>query len=237
MIDIIPDLKTHRAGVGTCGILVGALVLLAACGTTEPRPATPIAIHLRSSASTSSASSPSAPLQLTSVRLVVTTASLGSGEQFGCVDCQGNVEDVPATPKLVTVPLNGGSIFLATEQAAPGLYSQAEISVEQPGATTLAGTSNWPAGATMLIEGTYNTVPFRLPLSIVGSFRESLQPPLNVPASGTSATTAITITLPIAGWFQANGVALNPGVAADRAVIEANARRNFQPLEAASPER
>lgn len=236
MIHILQDLKTYHAGAGASGILVGALVLLAACGTTEPRSATPVAIHLRSSASTSSASSPAAPLQLTSVRLVASTASLGSGDQFGCVDCQGNVEDVPATPRLVTVP-NGGSIFLATEQAAPGLYSQAEISLEQPSATTLAGTSNWPAGATILIEGTYNTVPFQLPLSIVGSFRESLQPPLNVPASGASATTAITITLPIASWFQANGVPLNPAVPADRAVIEANARRNFQPLEAASPER
>ncbi len=219
------------------GATVGALVLLAACGVTEPRRSSPVTLRLRSNASTSTAATAPTPLQVSAVRLIVTTASLGSGDEFGCTDCQDNAEEVAATPKLISIPMDGGSVLLATEQAAPGLYSQAEIAVEQAGATTLAGTSNWPSGATIMIEGTYNGAAFALPLNIVGSFRENLTPPLEVPASGASAAAAITITLPVASWFQSSGSSLNPANATDRATIEANARRSFAPLEAESPER
>lgn len=219
------------------GATLVALVLLAACGVTEPRRTSPVTLHLRSNAVTSTAATAPTPLQLSAVRLIVTSAALGSGNEFGCTDCQGNVEEVVSTPKLVSIPINGGSVLLATEQAAPGLYSQSEIAVEQAGATSLAGTSNWPSGATIMIEGTYNGAAFALPLNIVGSFRESLTPPLEVPATGAPAATAITITLPVASWFQSTGRSLNPADATDRATIEANARRGFAPLEAESRER
>jgi hypothetical protein len=235
MTPVLPDRPTHRAGVRACGTLASTLLLLAGCASTEPRPSTPVAIRLSSSATT--ALTASAPLQISAVRLVVTTASLGGGDQFGCVDCQGNAEEAPATPRLVTVPLSGGTVLLATEQVAPGRYSQAEIAVEQPNAATLAGVTNWPAGATIMVEGAYNGKPFQLPLSIIGSFRETLSPPVDVSVTIAPAPVAITITLPVTSWFVANGATLDPTDPAQRATIEANARRGFQPLEAASRER
>ena len=233
---IVAGVAARGVGARVCGLLGGGL-FLASCATTEPKVAQPVGIHLTSNAS-SAASTASTPLQIAAVRLVVTTASLGSGDQFGCVDCQGNAEDAPSTPKLVTVPAAGGTVLVATEQAAPGRYSEAEISVEQPTSATLAGT-NWPAGATIVVDGTYRGATFQLPLSIVGSFRETLNPALDVAATGAPATAAITITLPVISWFQSNGVALDPNDPTQRATIVANAQRSFQALdtEGKAPER
>ena len=156
------------------GTLVAVLGVVSGCGTTEPAPMRPVNIGVTSVARSSAVAAAAGPLQITSLRVVVSTASLGAGNQFGCIDCQGNAEDAPGTPKLLSVPLTGGTLLVATEQASPGTYSQAEISLTRPVAATLAGTSNWPAGATLLIEGTYNGTAFAIPLAIESSFRETL---------------------------------------------------------------
>ncbi len=220
-----------RASMRTTGTLGALLLLVAGCSATEPHASSPVALRLGSSVSPSATSTASSPLQISAVRLVVTNASLGNGEEFGCVDCEGDVEDAPATPKVITVPLDGGTVLLATEQAQPGIYSDAEITVEQPGAALLAGTSGWPSGATILVEGTYNGAAFKLPLSIVGTFHQTLNPPLTVSVTGAPATVAIVISLPIRSWFDANGSPLDPNDPAQQATIAANARRSFQPLE------
>jgi hypothetical protein len=195
----------------------------------------PVRIHLALSTPAFAATAASGPLQITSLRLVVSTASVGAGDQFGCVDCQGNAEDAPATPKLVSVPLSGGTVLVATEQASPGTYSQAEISLARPVAATLAGTSNWPGDATLLIEGTYNGVAFAIPLTIDGSFLGTLTPPVAV-TSSTPSPIAVTVTLPVTTWFTSNGSPLDPGVPAQRAIIEANIRRSFQAIDTGSRE-
>ena len=227
-----------RQRAGRCGLstLVAALGLLAGCGTTEPGASRPVDIRLSANSSTAPTIGGTGALQITSLRLVVTTAALGGGDQFGCADCQGNAEDTPATPKLITVPLNGGTILIATEQAGPGTYSQAEISLERPTSGTIAGTSDWPANATILVEGTYNGRAFMLPLSIEGSFRETLTPPVQVTTTSVSSSIAVTMTLPVSSWFTMNGAPLDPTDLAERATIETNARRSFQPLEAVGRE-
>ncbi|MDQ6635162.1 MAG: hypothetical protein M3Z10_10460 [Gemmatimonadota bacterium] len=164
-------------------------------------------------------------------------ASLGSGDQFGCVDCRGDTEQGSIAPKLLDVPLGGGTVLVATEQAGLGRYSQAEISVEAPTPVTLAGVPNWQTNATIEVSGRFNGTPFRLPLAIVGSFRETLNPPVEVSATNKPAAVAVTITLPVASWFTSNGAALDPSNASQRAIIETNALNSFQPPEAEGRER
>lgn len=205
---------------------------LAACDSTgtAPQSLAPVAVRLAASSAPASGTS-AAAVQISSFQVVVGAASLGSGDQFGCQDCQGDQQEVASTPKIINVPLGGGAVEISTEQVQPGQYAQAEISVEAPTAATLAGVSGWPGGATMQITGTFGGRPFTLPLSITGSFVEQLQPPVVVAASTPNAV-PVTITLPVASWFVANGAALDPTVPAQRALIEANARSSFGPPEA-----
>lgn len=224
------------ANVRALGMLASTLLTVAACdSTTKPKQLQPVAMQLAGSRSASVPSAASGPLEITSLRLVVGAASLGSGDQFGCVDCQGNTEDRSVTPKLLDVPLGGGTVLVATEQVGPGRYSQAEVLVESPTSATLASAPDWPANATIEIDGRFNGTPFRLPLTIIGSFRETLNPPVEVSATTPPSAVAVTITLPVASWFTSNGAVLDPSNPAQRATIETNARNSFQPLEQPGP--
>lgn len=159
----------------------------------------------------------------------------GSGEEFGCKDCQNNDAggEREATPTVVELTMDGAPVSVVVEQVNEGRYSEAEISVMPPS----AANSGWTPGTTIEITGTANGRAFVLPLSITGSFRETLTPPVSVTASGTPTALPVTITLPVAAWFQSNGVALDPADAAQRAQIEANARAAFQPLESSEGSR
>ncbi len=223
----------HRA-LGFAAIILAA----AACDSTStaPKPAHPVAFQLAARASTGTLTASTGALQVTSLRVVVGAASLGSGDQFGCVNCQDNggsegAKEGVDPQQLLNVPLNGGSVLVATEPATAGRYSQAEISIESPEGATLAGTFGWPAGTSMEISGQLNGKPFTLPLAVTGSFRQTLTPPVDVTA-GAATAIPVTITLPVASWFSANGVTLDPSIPAQRGQIEANARASLDMTEA-----
>lgn len=218
--------------------MLGALALtITACDQSAgPKSVQPVNIRVAASTSVAGPAQAAGPLEISSVKLVLGRASLGSGDQFGCADCQGGGEEAPAPPTLFDLPLNGGSVLVAVDEVGPGRYAEAELSLERPTAAAVASVADWTPGATIEISGRYNGVAFRLPLSITGSFRERLQPPVEIAASSATPPIAVTITLPVASWFVANGAALDPGSAAGRAQIETNARASVQPPESESPE-
>ncbi|HEV7839872.1 MAG TPA: hypothetical protein VGO75_17505 [Gemmatimonadaceae bacterium] len=192
-------------------------------------------VNLSLAAVTRSASvSPAATaaFQITSLKLLVNQASLGSGDQFGCQDCSGNdgANEVGSVGGIVSVPLDGTPVSLATEQVQPGSYSQVEVEV---GGSTAAG---WPSGQTVEIQGTNNGTAFTIGVPVNGSFRENLAPPVVVTTS-SPASIPVTITLPVASWFSAGGAALDPAVPAQRAQIEANIRTAFSGPESGAAER
>lgn len=165
-----------------------------------------------------------AALQITSLKLAVDQASLGSGDQFGCQDCQGNDgrSEPGSVATVVSVPLDGKTaVNLATEQVPPGSYPKVEISLD-----AAVATPGWPSGQTVEIQGTNNGTPFTVGVAVNGSFQQGLNPSLVV---GTPAPTAIPviITLPVASWFLSGGTALDPTIPAQRAQIEANIRSAF----------
>jgi hypothetical protein len=219
------------------GFMFVVLASTACDAGTGPKASRPVAFHLAALASAAATTAAAAaPLEITSVRLVVGAASLGSGDQFGCIDCQGNDGETASPQQLVSVPLDGSAVALATEQVNVGSYSEAEISLETPTAATVAADPSWTAGSTIEIAGRFNGVPFKLPLTIAGSFREALSPPVEVTAGTGAGTLSVRITLPVASWFLANGASLDPAVPGQRAQIEANARASIQPPEAENSE-
>lgn len=216
-----------------CAVAFAAIILAAAgCDSTAPKPVQPVAFQLTARANSATPTGGSGPLQITSFRMVAGAASLGSGDQFGCTDCQDTGGAEGQSPQqLLDVPVSGGTVLVATEPVTAGRYTQAEISVEAPATAAVAGTQPWPSGSSIVIVGRFNGTPFMIPLTITGSFRETLTPAVDVTAGGSSAI-PVTITLPVASWFTANGVALDPSVPAQRALIEANVRASFQAPEA-----
>ncbi|MDP1890031.1 MAG: hypothetical protein Q8K55_03995 [Gemmatimonadaceae bacterium] len=223
---------THTMHHSTRALSLATIALLAgACDSpSAPRPSSPVAFRLAANTAVAATVTAAGPLEITSFRLVVGAVSLGSGQQFGCVDCQNDDGEGESPQQLIDVPLGGGTVLVTTEPVSAGRYGEAEISVEQPGAS-LAGTAAWTPGASMEIVGRVNGTVFRLPLTITGSFLQALVPPIDVSANAAPTAVPVTITLPVASWFTANGTALDPSVPAQRAQIEANARASFQATE------
>ncbi len=216
---------------------LAALGLACACSapTASARPHT-VAIRLAASVAPAPAFS-AAPgdLAITTVRMVVGRASLGSGDQYGCIDCQGDLQEQSPPPQMLELPPDGSSVVVATGQVQAGSYSSVELSLEQPTAAMLAASPSWTAGATIEVAGRYRGVAFTLPIAVSGSFREALSPPVNVATAAATGAVSVHVTLPVATWFSRNGAALDPQVPAQRAQIEANARSTFQ-VEGATSE-
>lgn len=191
------------------------------------------AVNFRVSApgmASTAAASAAAAVDITSFRLVVGPAALGSGDQFGCVDCQGE-DNSSDLPQLISVPTDGTPVSIATEQVSAGVYSTAEIELRTPDARVTAAAPGWPANATIEIVGTFNGTAFTFPLTLLGEFREALNPPVQVAAGVAPAPASVTITLPVHDWFVANGVSLDPNDPGQRAQIESNAKLSVHPSE------
>lgn len=199
-----------------------ALPFIFGCASSTDAGRHPVNLSLRAT-TTAAAATTAAALQVSSLRLLVDQASLGSGDQFGCQDCQGGPDgqnEVATVSSVVSVPLDGSAVDLATEQVQPGSYPQVEIEL---GGATPAG---WANGQTVEIQGTNNGTPFTIAVAVNGSFRETLSPPIVVTSAATSSL-PVVVTLPVASWFTSGGQALDPGVPAQLAQIETNIKASF----------
>lgn len=228
-------LTTLRGALAPTGALgIAALYTLAACSAAPSAPATryPVSLSVASVAA-SGGVAPPVGLSFSSVRLSIGQTSLGSGDQFGCQNCQDQNSDAAQSPPaaaVVSIPAAGGPVLLATERVLPGTYPQAEIDLVPPAGAMLGGS----ATNTIEITGSYRGAPFDVAFPVIGTFVQSLSPPTIVGTS-TSQSLSATITLPLASWFSANGTALDPGNPIQRARIEANIR-TFVTAESAAVE-
>lgn len=207
----------------------GGIVLLAGTlagcsgNATAPAPRHAVKLQIASLGASPSVGSV-AGLQLTTLRLSIGQTSLGSGDQFGCQDCQTEGSESlqsASTPTIVTIPAAGGSVSLSTEQVPAGTYGIAEIDLA-PG----TGIPGQAANNTIEISGSYQGSAFTIALPVIGTFRQVLSPPVTV--SGTPGVPLVaTLSLPVASWFTANGASLNPADPRQLAQIETNIRSYF----------
>jgi hypothetical protein len=133
---------------------------------------------------------------------------------------------------LVSVPVDGTPVKVATEQVAAGHYAAAEIELVPPDSRILQSAPAWPVTATVEVSGLFNGAPFTLDLGVTGVFRQVLVPAVDV--TSTSDSLAVVVALPVASWFVDNGTTLDPNDPAQRARIELNARRSMQAVEPGS---
>jgi hypothetical protein len=229
-------MTTHFARALIAPVAFGAALAGCSKDSTSPSGAThPVALQVAAAAAPATAA-PSA-LTVETVRLVVNLAAFGSGDQFGCVDCQGGGTDAAgetATASLVTVPAGSGAVTVATEQVQPGRYQDVELELTAPTPDILATAPELKPDLSLEIKGQFSGSPFTLALPVHGTFREHLATPVDVPASGSTTPVSVTITLPVADWFTVNGTTLDPRDATQRAQIEAKIKGFFQAVEAAS---
>lgn len=218
---MIPTTRTLAAAALAAGPFLAACSSADSALAPAPRRAVTLAVTAHASQNT-----PTVPgLQVSAVRLVLGAASLGSGSQFGCINCQGNTQDAPAgtaPATLVTLAGTSGTATVATSDVAAGTYSAAQIDVVRP-STPLIGTS---PDQTVEVTGSYNGTPFTVTAAAAGSFVQTLSPPVQVTA-GATAPISITIDLPVASWFTGTAGPLDPAVPAQRAAIVANIQRFF----------
>lgn len=206
-------------------VLVSALTLAGCDAFTAAASKKPVDIHVAAANTTTvSSTAASAGLTISAVSASFGQASLGSGDQFGCADCQNNATDTPVAARVVNVPVDGGDVLLQTEQVNAGTYGAVEVQLENP----VTPPTGWPAGATLEISGTYNGSPFTTSFSVNGSMRQTLAQPITVGSAGTPAQIHVTINLPVNNWFTSNGTVLDPNNPAQHAQIEANIRAALQ---------
>lgn len=188
----------------------------------------PVALRATAVSAAHSSASVSQGLGLVSLRLLVSQASLGHGDTFGCQNCTNNDSgnEAAVLNSWVTIPVNGGPVDLASEMVQPGSYDQVEIEVGGAEGSAASGTAR-----TVEVSGTFNGVPFTVGAHVVGTFRETLTPPAIVAAANPPSSLRFTLALPVESWFSVNGVVLDPTDAAQRAIIEGNISRSFSPPE------
>lgn len=225
---MLPAIGIPKSLRVTC---LAGVVALSACDSTSPKATHPVSINA-SAAATVLAGPPSGPLEILGLRLSVGQASLGSGEQFGCQDCEDTGSEADAAPTLMAIPIGGGTVVLATERVGPGRYPAVEIELLPP-----VATAGWATGAAIEVTGTFGGTAFTLPLAIQGTFRAVLPQPVDVPAGLLASPIQVFVSIPVASWFVGNGTVLDPTNPAQRAQIEANARDAFLDPEDASRER
>ena len=211
-------------------VLVTAILAVAACSESTGPDGVPVQLRAGAtmsstagSTSASGAQSAALNLDITSLRLMVAEVGLGFGDQFGCIDCEGDDENGNGVPRIVNVPLDGGSVLLETEMASPGTYPEIEIELEQ----SASPSAGWPNHVTVEVGGLHAGVPFTVQLSVEGSSRHSLDSPVIVTNSAPTPLSA-TLQFPVRTWFTtSSGRQLDPNSPIDRAVIEQNIRTYF----------
>jgi hypothetical protein len=181
--------------------VVAAAALVASCDQNTSPGGVMQPVTFRMAAANQAAPASVGPLTLTAFRLVISEASLGAGDQFGCADCQGGGSENTPTPALVDIPLDGSAVEVATEQVQAGSYSAVEIGLARLPPAAVATTPGWPADATIEVRGNFAGRDFTLPLAIEGTFQEQLAAPVVVGNSGPPATIQVSITLPVSTWF------------------------------------
>jgi hypothetical protein len=213
-------------GASVAVILAG--IMTSACdNATAPTARQPV--QIRASVARSQASPPTGgDLEFSSFKVALGAAALGSGEEFGCKDCQDEGPDGAETTgvaHVAQIPVNGGVVVLQTEQVQPGTYNAVELELKPLTGTAPAG---WTSGTTIQVIGTYRGRPFTASFAVQGELRQQLTQPVTI-ANAPASSISVTMTLPVSTWFSAaNGTALDPNDAAQRAQIEANVRAAVQ---------
>lgn len=182
-------------------------------------------------------------LVITRAALVLREIELGSDEVESCEHSgvegdDDHCEELEIGPVLLELPLDGGVSHVVTIDVPPGIYDELEYEVHKPGGDPAdeAFLQAHPDfdGVSVLVEGTFDGVPFVFTQDLDEEQEVSLDPPLSV-LEGAGPTN-VTLQIDVSGWFMTGeNTLVDPATAgpggANEALVEANIRRSIDAFE------
>ncbi len=148
------------------------------------------------------------------------------GDEFGgegsCPGMDGDdCHEFESRPFFVELPLEDGSVSVATDQIPPGSYDSFSFEIEDlndgdeedgKGASELmnqirASFPDWPEEASILVEGSFTPTggepqEFRVYLDAEIEIERELNPPLNITEDRTPDAETIVVQVDPWAWFQ-----------------------------------
>jgi hypothetical protein len=157
--------------------------------------------------------------------LIVAEFELEGDQQGEDEDCPGMERDdcheFEAPPFFLELPLEDGSVSVATDEVPPGVYDEFKFEIEDlddededdgAGASELLSQiraihPDWPEDASLLVVGTFtpregDPRSFRVYVDAEIEIERDLNPPLMVEDDGTPGTDAIVVEINPRAWFQ-----------------------------------
>lgn len=164
-------------------------------------------------------------LELEGVWMIVAEFEVHGDGFGGGGNCPGTDEDdcheFESRPFFVELPLEDGSVSVATDQIPPGSYDRFSFEIEDlndededdgQGASEIMGQIrasflDWPEEASILVEGTFTPTggepqPFRVYMNAEIEIERALNPPLNITDDGNPDAQAIMVQVDPWAWFQ-----------------------------------
>jgi len=155
-------------------------------------------------------------LDITAITLLLGQLELDGSDDGDCESDPAHCDEIEAGPFVVDVPLTGEPVTIANAEITPGLYRELEFEVEDFDAdegesavtleqlleTVRTRFADWPANASMVVEGTFTptggtATTFRAYFRAEIEIELTLDPPLEI----TDASQSVTVELNLADWF------------------------------------
>ena len=211
---------------------LAALLVLAACGDgTGPTTGAQVSLTFASGVAGSGAPAPSFvgpravpftdgtnTLDITRVQVVLSEIELEGADVSECDDEPEPAlcEDFETGPVLIDLSLNGTTETNLSIAVPAGTYDEIEfdvhkVSSDPEDAAFLLANPTWE-GKSIVVEGTYNTVPFTFETDLNEEQELSLVP--NLVIGEDAPSTNVTIRIDVGTWFfDGNGDLFDPATA------------------------
>jgi hypothetical protein len=225
------------------------LFALAACNSTTPRASKPVSLSFTStpvsaparsmSASFAVAPAPAPDVVVDSVHLVLSHLQLAVATA-ACTPStggpQGECDDLALPPLLVKTSVGEGVKTAVSAPVPIGSYAALEAKIEvvsksddQPGAAEFLAANPTYKDISVKVFGKYKGAAFVYTSAAKAELEIAFATPLQVAAAGN---TNITVALDPASWFLSSpGVYVDPTIAANAALVNANIRKSFRAFE------
>ena len=235
-------------------ITTAALLVLGACSDgTGPTTGVQVSLTFASGVSAGGAAAPSRlagpiavsymdgtnTLEITSVQVVLSEIELESVEVVDCDDEPepAGCEDFETGPVLIDLPLDGSTSTSVFISIPPGTYDEVEfdihkVSNDDPEDAAFLLANPTLEGKSIVVEGTYNDVPFTYETDLNEEQEFDLVPNLVIVEDPTN----ITIRLDVSTWFvDGTGSLFDPAIAYKggqyESIVEDNIKDSIEAFE------
>jgi hypothetical protein len=233
---------THSAFVTS---MLAALVAAACSDTSGPDSGDGVRLSVAVAQSASASQSITVPatdtagntLNITVAEIVVEEIEFETDDRDCDSSGPGNCHEFETGPRLISLPVSGGTLTIGTENVPFAFVSEIELDLERPddddAATQAfrAAHPNFPRNASLHLVGTFNGEAFDVFLSPEAELELEFDTPISL-----AEVSNLTIQIDVNGWLRnTNGTFIDPrtlsGSALLRDRVELNIRSSFRVFE------